>query len=88
MFSVIFMLFFIVGVANGAKVKQPSSTPVKPTVKPVAKPVPVPVSKPTKVPVVKPTKPKPSPAINTVWSNTVANFNTFYPINGTIGTLL
>ena len=89
MFSVVFLLFFVVGAVN-AKQAVPSSKPVKatPVAKPVAKPVAVPSIKPVKTPVVKPTKPKPAPpapAINTVWSNNVADFNTFYPINGTIG---
>ena len=97
MFSAVFLLFFVLGAVN-AKQAVPSSKPVKatpvavpvakPVAKPVTKPVAVPVAKPVKTPVVKPTKPKPappSPAINTVWSNNVADFNTFYPINGTIG---
>ena len=91
MFSVVFLLFFVMGAAN-AKQQVPSTKPVK--VKPVAAPVGKPViSKPTKPvaapikpvksPTSKPTKRKPTPptppAPAVVWSNDIADFSTFYP---------
>ena len=73
MFSVVFLLFFVMGAVNAKKV--PS---IKPTKSPVAKPT---KSKPVSKSSAAPTQ----PPINTVWSNNIADFNTFYPINGTMG---